>query len=235
MSNAEDAPKLIDADLPHDLIGRLRDLEAIVKQLNERPRPGALRGFWSARSRPARIGAAAVLAVLAGASMVFAETGFTGLFVDKSGNVGIGTTEPGDYKLRVNGSLSVAGPVKVGTDSILVASEPLRLVHGTTVDSIVGRSGSERGYRVDRSEDKDPSRCLPARTALYRVTFEKPFTGMPTASVTAMSRGDPRQQPPTEQTATLVSLGNKDMVVRVWTPNCSETPPIFSFIAIGPA
>lgn len=115
MRSAEDAPKMIDADLRHDLIRRLCDLEAIVKQLNERPRPGARRAFWSARSRPARIGAAAMLVVL-GASMVFAQTDIKGLFVDKSGNVGIGTTEPGNYTLRVNGSLSVAGPVKVGAE-----------------------------------------------------------------------------------------------------------------------
>jgi hypothetical protein len=258
MSEAEGVPESaapINADLAQDLIRRLRDLEAIVKRLNEGPPPSALRRFWRARIRPARVGAAALLVVL-GASMVFAETRFTGLFVDKSGNVGIGTTEPGNYTLRVNGSLSVAGPVKVGNDSIPVASQPLRLIGGTVVHSSGCCSASyqsdveRRGWSVVRQEE-NPKGCGASKgtAALYRVTFVQPFTGRPAVSIVAISGqgnaalGDvgSRLPPPPfeallpEETATLTSLDNKEMVVRTWTPNCPRTPPIFSFIAIGPA
>jgi hypothetical protein len=242
MSDAKDAPPS-DTDLTHDLLRRLCDLEATVNRLNEGPPPSAPQRFWSARIRYARIGAAAMLVVL-GASMVFAQTGFKGLFVDRSGNVGIGTTEPGNYALRVNGSLSVAGPVKVGTDSMPVATEPLRLVGGTVFHS--GRP-SPTGSLVEKREEKDPQGC--SRTTIYKVTFVQPFTSTPAVSIVAISGdgiaalGDVRSRlsPPPfeallpEETATLVSLDKKEMVVRTSAPKCGRTAPIFSFIAIGPA
>jgi hypothetical protein len=99
----------VGADEVHDLRRRVRELEEAVRRLSEAPRSGTPRKFRSARSRLVGIGAAALLLALAGGSAVVAQSGFQGLFVDKNGNVGIGTAEPGDNKLRVNGSVEIGG------------------------------------------------------------------------------------------------------------------------------
>ncbi len=99
----------VDADEAQDLRRRVQELEETVRRLSEAPRSGATRKFRSARSRLVGIGAAALMLALAGGSMVVAQTGFQGLFVDKNGNVGVGTAEPGDNKLRVSGSVEMGG------------------------------------------------------------------------------------------------------------------------------
>jgi hypothetical protein len=99
----------VDADEAQDLRRRVRELEEAVRRLSEAPRSGATRKFRSARSRLVGVGAAALMLALAGGSMVVAQTVFQGLFIDKNGNVGIGTAEPGDNKLRVNGSVEMGG------------------------------------------------------------------------------------------------------------------------------
>jgi hypothetical protein len=245
MSDAEGVPTSappIDADLTQDLLRRLSDLEAIVKRLNAEPPPTLCEGSGERERGP--LASVWPLCLRSWCFDGLRPNRIQGTFVDKSGHVGIGTTEPGSYALRVNGSLSVAGPVKVGTDSMPVATEPLRLVGGTVFHS--GRP-SPTGSLVEKREEKDPQGC--SRTTIYKVTFVQPFTSTPAVSIVAISGdgiaalGDvgSRLSPPPfeallpEETATLVSLDKKEMVVRTSAPKCGRTAPIFSFIAIGPA
>lgn len=126
-------------------------------------------------------------------------------------------------------------------------------MRGTLVHSVLLRSAlyqsdvEKRGWQVERREEKDGRGCT--STAIYRVTFLQPFTGRPAVSIVAITgdgvaaMGDVGARGPIppfeallpEETATIATLDNKEMVVRTWTPKCGRVPPIFSFIAIGPA
>jgi hypothetical protein len=87
-------------------------LHAEVEELRRRlaalearaPRQAA--GRTAARNRPTTKRLALLVAgvVLAGATVVFGQSGVEALFVSKKGNVGIGTNEPGESKLRIANS-----------------------------------------------------------------------------------------------------------------------------------
>ena len=236
ISNAKGSPESaapVGANKAQDLMERLGELEKIVRQLGEGSQSGSPRRLWGAYSRSVRIGALTLLVGLFGASMVFAEGEFRGVFIDKAGNVGIGTTEPGDYRLRVNGSLSVSGPVKIGADVAPVASEALRLVRGAVASNsvFVNQPKPGPGYEVVRVLPGGNIGSCPPTNVYYEISFQRPFTGMPVAFAAITSANG---LPPQSQSAVVQSLTEKNMLIKVTDANTSGcTSPAFWFFVVG--
>jgi hypothetical protein len=138
----------VDAAEAQDLRRRVRELEETVRRLSEAPRSGATRKFRSARSRLIGVGGAALMLALAGGSMVVAQTGFQALFVDKNGNVGVGTADPGDNKLRVSGSVEMGGANPIRFTPEWSGFTNLGLNHRTNTAEISNDTNSAKALMI---------------------------------------------------------------------------------------
>jgi hypothetical protein len=203
-----------------ELACRVNELERIVRRLDERQR------FSAWRTRLILLAVAALVLALGGSTMVVAQS--EALFIDKNGDVGIGTTEPGGNKLRVNGPLRVDGRVEIFGETPLLGSDVLFVVRGSV--NADGTTAMGEGFTVAVLPGEGGDCKWAGR---YRVTFTpRNFFGKPPAVVVTQMAlgGSPNAEP-----ATAIVVEANQLSADIKTGNaagCGQYRP-FSFIAIG--
>ena len=156
-----------------DQQGELAALRQRLDNLEAEPRELQCRSSRSRRpvvSRKLLLSVLPVALLLAAGGVLYAVDA---LFVDKSGNVGIGTLTP-SKKLDVAGDAKVSGTLALRDMFAVAGPEQLRILRGTIRAD--GSIMAGIGFKV-----KHPG------TGLFDIEFDKPFQGVPSISVTPMT------------------------------------------------
>ena len=186
------------------------------------------------------------LAFFVGCNPATGTQGLEALYMQEDGNVGLGTTIP-EEKLDVNGTIQTAGfkmPTGAGNGYVLTSNaegvatwqqptssppgggEDLRIVRGNISESGAIEAGS--GFTCVWEQDD-------AQHAHYRITFSPPFSGVPTATVSARTAQNGTAW---FSWAVVLDLQPDHMDVRTGYQQQSLTmqsvQKSFTFIAVGP-
>jgi len=87
--------------------------------------------------------------------------------INQNGNVGIGTTEPGDYKLNINGKTKITGTLEVS--DLILNGKTLRMVSAGGLGNNGQWNGGNTGYAVLDSDIRLKTDIHPVPTALEKV------------------------------------------------------------------
>ena len=87
--------------------------------------------------------------------------------INQNGNVGIGTTEPGDYKLNINGKTKITGTLEVS--DLILNGKTLRMVSAGGLGNNGQWNNGNTGYAVLDSDIRLKTDIHPVPTALEKV------------------------------------------------------------------